>query len=99
MRYYFDWDPNKAKANLKKHGIGFEQASTIFLDPRMITVFDGEHSGHEDRWATIGIDKNGSLLVVVHTFQQLDANCSRIRMISARKATKREIKQYQEENE
>jgi uncharacterized DUF497 family protein len=64
----------------------------------MITVFDTEHGEYEDRWATIGIDKNGILLVVVHTFQQLDANCSRIRMISARKATKKEIKQYREEN-
>jgi uncharacterized DUF497 family protein len=64
----------------------------------MITVFDTEHSEHEDRWATIGMDKNGNLLVVVHTFQQVDANCSRIRMISARKATKNEIKQYREEN-
>ncbi len=98
MRYYFDWDPNKAKANWKKHGISFEQASTIFLDPKMITVFDTEHSEHEDRWATIGIDKNGILLVVLHTFQQLDVNYSRVRMISARKATKDEIKQYREEN-
>ena len=98
MRYYFDWDPNKAKANRKKHGIVFEQASTIFLDPTMIAVFDSEHSEHEDRWATIGIDKNGILLVVAHTFQQLDAGCCRIRIISARKATRKELKQYQEEN-
>lgn len=98
MRYYFEWDPNKAKANRKKHGIGFEQASTIFLDPKMITVFDTKHSEHEDRWATVGIDTNGNLLVVVHTFQQLDANSSRIRMISTRKATKNERKQYREEN-
>ena len=98
MRYYFDWDPNKAKTNRKKHGIGFEQASTIFLDPRMITVFDTEHSEHEDRWATIGINKDGILLVVVHTFQQLDADSSRIRMISARKAIRKESKQYREEN-
>ncbi len=98
MRYYFDWDPNKAKTNRKKHGIGFEQASTIFLDPRMISVFDTEHSKDEDRWATMGIDKNGSLLVVVHTFQQVDANCCRMRIISARKATRKESKHYQEEN-
>jgi uncharacterized DUF497 family protein len=98
VRYYFEWDPNKAKANRKKHGIGFEQASTIFLDPKMITVFDTKHSEHEDRWATVGIDTNGNLLVVVHTFQQLDANSSRIRMISTRKATKNERKQYREEN-
>ena len=98
MRYYFDWDPNKAKSNRKKHGISFEQASAIFLDPRMIAVFDSEHSEHEDRWATIGIDRNAILLVVVHTFQQLDTSCCRIRIISARKATRKESKQYQEEN-
>ena len=98
MRYYFDWDPNKAKANRKKHGIAFEQASTIFLDPRMISVFDTKHSEGEDRWATIGIDKNGILLVAVHTFQQLAADSCRIRIISARKATSNEMKQYREEN-
>ena len=98
VRYYFDWDPNKAKANRKKHGIGFEQASTIFLDPRMITVFDTEHSENEDHWVTIGTDRNGILLVVIHTFQQLDADCCKIRIISARKATRKESKQYQEEN-
>ncbi|HHT9136770.1 MAG TPA: BrnT family toxin [Candidatus Wunengus sp. YC60] len=98
MRYYFDWDPNKAKANRKKHGISFELASTIFLDPRMIAIFDTKHSEHEDRWATIGIDMNGILLVVVHTFQQLDADCCKIRIISARKATRKESRQYQEES-
>ena len=98
MRYYFEWDPNKAKANLKKHGIGFEQASTIFIDPRMISVFDTEHGEHEDRWVTVGIDTNGILLVVVHTFHQVDADFCRIRIISARKATRKESKQYQEEN-
>lgn len=98
MRYYFDWDPNKAKTNLRKHRVSFEQSSAIFLDPRMVAVFDSKHSEHEDRWATIGIDRNGILLVVVHTFQQLDADCYRIRIISARKATRKEIKQYRDEN-
>lgn len=98
MRYYFDWDPNKARANRKKHGVSFEQASTIFLDPEMISVFDTEHSEDEDRWATMGIDSNGILLVVVHTFQQLDADSCRIRIISARKATRKESKQYREDN-
>jgi len=98
VRYYFEWDPAKAKINLRKHRVSFEQASTIFLDPRMITVFDTDHSEQEDRWATMGIDRNGIVLVVVHTFQQLDADCCRIRMISARKATRKESKQYWEEN-
>ncbi len=64
----------------------------------MISVFDIEHSEYEDRWATIGIDRNGALLVVVHTFQQIYAENCRIRIISARKATRKESKQYQEEN-
>ena len=98
MRYYFDWDPNKAKTNHRKHRVSFEQSSSIFLDPRAITVFDDEHSENEDRWATIGIDKNGILLVVIHTFQRVDNNCIKIRIISARKATRKEVKQYQEEN-
>lgn len=98
MRYYFDWDPNKAKVNLKKHGVSFEQSSGIFIDPRAVTVFDDERSENEDRWATIGIDKNGILLVVVHTFRQVDNRYIKIRIISARKATRKEIKQYQEEN-
>ncbi len=98
MRYYFDWNPNKAKINLTKHRVSFEQSSSIFLDPRAITVFDDEHSENDARWATLGIDKNGILLVVVHTFQQVDTNCIKIRIISARKATRKEIKQYREEN-
>ena len=98
MRYYFEWDPKKANSNKKKHGVTFEQASTVFLDPRMISVFDIEHSEHEDRWATIGIDRNGAMLVVVHTFQQIDAESCRIRIISARKATRKESKQYRKEN-
>jgi len=98
VRYHFDWDPNKAEANLKKHGITFERVSTIFLDPRMISVFDTDHSEHEDRWVTIGIDSNGILLVVVHTFQQLNAHLYKIRIISGRRATQKESKQYREEN-
>ena len=98
MRYYFDWDPSKAKVNLKKHKISFEQAAGIFLDNKAVTIFDKEHSESEDRWVTIGLDKNGILLVVSHTFQQAEVNCRKIRIISARKATRREAKQYREEN-
>lgn len=98
MRYYFEWDPNKARASLTKHKVSFEQASTIILDPRAITVFDDEHGEHEDRWATIGIDMSGRLLVAIHTFEQVDNDTVRIRIISARKATRKEIRQYQKEN-
>ena len=64
----------------------------------MISLFDSDHSEYEDRWVTIGMDRNGILLVVVHTFQQIDADDCKIRIISARKADRKESKQYWEEN-
>jgi len=96
MQYNFEWDPAKARQNLQKHGVSFERASEVFLDPLMISVEDEEHSEEEERWATLGRDKNSVVLVVVHTFREMDAdNCS-IRLISARRATRREAKQYSE---
>ena len=98
MRYYFEWDTRKAKKNFKKHNVSFESAATIFLDPRAITIFDSEHSESENRWITLGINNAGDLLVAVHTFNQINKITSKIRIISARKATKRESKQYEEKN-
>lgn len=98
MRYYFEWDPKKAKDNLKKHKVSFERAATIFLDPCAITIFDEEHSESEDRWDTMGIDKTGALLVLIHTYQQKNNEGYKIRIISARKATRKETKGYMEEN-
>lgn len=94
VQYNFEWDPSKAKANLRKHKISFERASQVFLDPNMLSIEDDEHSEEEDRWITLGIDKHGMLLVVHHTFRQVDSNSFNIRIISARKSTKREAKQY-----
>ena len=94
MRYYFDWDPNKATANVRKHKIGFDQAAAIFLDQQAVTIFDDEHSEIEDRWVTIGMDNNSILLVVVHTFHQAGEDDCRIRIVSAGKATRREANQY-----
>lgn len=96
MRYYFEWDPNKAKRNLAKHKVSFERASSIFHDPRAISIFDEEYKNSEDRWITIGIDKTGILLVVVHTFQLRKKEEYKIRIISARKSTRKETKQYTE---
>ena len=98
MRYYFDWDPKKAKANLNKHKVSFEQAAGILIDPLAITVFDEPHSEGEDRWATIGMDSNGAVLVMVHTFYPIERDAARIRVISARKATRAEAKRYKEKN-
>ncbi len=98
MHYSFEWDPSKAKENVLKHKISFERAATIFLDAHAISIFGVEHSHDEDRWITMGIDTAGSLLVVIHTFRQMSASLCSIRVISARKATQREIRQYREGN-
>ena len=96
MRYNFEWDTTKAKQNIRKHKVSFQRAGTIFCDPHAISIFDDEHSQEEDRWITIGRDNGGILLVVSHSFGEIDVSSCRIRIISARKATKREIKQYEE---
>lgn len=65
--YDFDWDPSKARGNLRKHGVSFRLATTVFHDPLALTIFDDEHSAREERWVTIGKAENGQYLVVVHT--------------------------------
>ena len=94
MQYKFEWDTQKAKENFKKHKVTFERTTETFLDPFMLSIFDAKHSKVEDRWITIGKDRNDVALVVVHTFREMDSNTCTIRIISARKATKNEIKQY-----
>jgi uncharacterized DUF497 family protein len=96
MQYNFDWDPVKAKQNLRKHGVSFERAAMIFRDPFAISIYDDERSDNEDRWITIGSESNEVLLVVVHTFRGNDAQSSLIRIISARKAERDESEQYHE---
>jgi uncharacterized protein len=94
MQYDFEWDPHKAKTNLSKHGISFERATTVFRDPSAISIPDDEHSETEDRWVTIGLDSSGSVLLICHTFKTENASLCKIRVISARKATKSESLQY-----
>jgi uncharacterized DUF497 family protein len=94
LQYKFDWDPHKAKQNLQKHNLSFEQAAEVFLDPLAVSIYDEEHSLDEDRWITIGKDHINLILVVSHTFREENIDNCRIRLISARKATKKEIKQY-----
>jgi uncharacterized protein len=91
MSLTFEWDLRKARSNLAKHGVAFEQASTIFGDSLSLTIPDSEHSRMERRYATMGRAFNGKLLVVVHTDR--DDN---IRIISARRASRRERKFYEE---
>lgn len=96
MEYTFDWDPPKAALNRRKHRVTFERAGTIFLDPDAISIPDQEHSKDEERWVTMGLDVTGTLLVVIHTFEELDPARCRIRLISARKANKKEMEQHVE---
>ena len=91
----FEWDINKEKINIKKHGVTFEQALYIFADPFALNKFDDEHSEDEDRWLILGESLNQTLLLVVHTFRSND-NIEFVRIISARKATKKEEQTYQE---
>ena len=87
----FVWDKKKAEENLKKHKISFEEAQTVFTDPNARMIFDPEHSGDEDRFILLGISFALRLLVVCHCYQEENKI---IRIISARKANKREQRQY-----
>jgi hypothetical protein len=89
----FEWDPAKAKANVRKHGVSFDEACTSFDDPLSQTIDDPDHSEDESRFITLGRSKPGNLLVVCH--------CDRtdnIRIITARPANRRERKQYEDTN-
>jgi uncharacterized protein len=88
-----EWDSSKATANLRKHGVRFEDAALVFLDPQRIETRDDRQDYGEDRWKTVGMVAP-SLLTVVYTVRGKDGD--RIRMISARKADAHERKQYRE---
>ncbi|MCI9575283.1 MAG: BrnT family toxin [Clostridiales bacterium] len=90
---YFEWDEKKNDINQKKHGISFEEAKTVFYDEEALVIDDPEHSEEEERFIILGLSKKANLLVVCHCYRASDTT---IRLISARKATKSEAKQYQE---
>ncbi len=89
--FLFEWDARKAKRNVATHGVSFDEASSTFKDPLSLTIFDPLHSEEEDRYILIGSTVKNRLLVIVHTTRG-----NRIRIISARKATKNEKTQYEE---
>jgi uncharacterized DUF497 family protein len=88
----FVWNPKKAASNSRKHGISFEEASTVFGDYLAVTGADPDHSVGEQRWMTFGVSSRRRLLAVSHTEEEEDI----IRIISARPATPRERKLYEE---
>ncbi len=87
----YEWNPEKARRNLREHGVSFEEAATVFLDPLAMTYPDPDHSDEEDREITIGYSTNQRLLFVSHVQRR-----HRTRIISAREATRRERKQHEE---
>ena len=90
----FEWDPQKNLTNQKKHGVSFEEASTVFEDVNALVISDPEHSEDEERFVILGFSVRANLLVVCHCYR---ASESVIRIISARRATKNESRQYHEE--
>ena len=89
----FEWDEDKNKLNLKKHGVSFEEAQTVFFDPLTKVAPDPEHSKLEDRFIAVGHSSLHRLLIVVHCFREKNET---IRIISARKLTTKERKDYED---
>ena len=96
MNYNFEWDPIKAKTNLKKHKVSFEEAAEVFLDPLHLIIPDEDHSETEECWITLGNSTSHKLHLVVHTFLSYDDNQVTVRIISARSATRHEQQQYED---
>jgi len=96
MELIFEWDARKARTNLKKHKVSFEEAQTIFIDPLLVTFPDELHSQAEERFVSIGISVQERVLLVVHTEREEFDERIIIRIISCRKATLSERKSYEE---
>lgn len=93
--HHFSWDPEKADANRRKHGVSFEDAATVLADALAVTLYDESHSETEERWVTLGQTVSGVLLVVIHTFEELNPLEAAVRIISARPATAVERRAYE----
>lgn len=87
----FEWDEKKSKSNIRKHGVSFEEAQTVFYDESALLIHDSEHSEHEDRFVLLGMSARLRTLVVCHCFRKSEQI---IRIISARKANRQETRQY-----
>jgi len=88
---YFDWNEAKNKANFRKHGVSFEEAKSVFFDENALLIADPDHSENEDRFVLLGLSAKLRLLLVCHCFEVDDGL---IRVISCRKATRREMSLY-----
>jgi uncharacterized protein len=93
----FDWDPAKASSNFGKHGVAFEEAMTVFGDTFARSILDPDGGAGEERWITLGQTTTGNLLVVVHTWADINPDRSAVRIISARRPTRNEARQCRED--
>ena len=91
----FEWDATKAETNRRKHGVTFRQAATVFRDRLAVSIRDDAHSDSEARWVTVGQTANGALVVVIHTYHEIEPGEASVRIISARPATRRERRNYE----
>lgn len=97
LQYNFEWSPAKERLNIEKHGVFFGEAIGVFKDPLAMTMYEEEESSpEEDRWVTVGLVNHQHYLVMVHTYEEQANSSVTIRVISARRATKHEIKQYEQ---
>jgi len=97
MEFTFEWDKNKAISNLKRHGVSFEEARTVFYDPLLLTYEDDFHSDTEDRFISLGYSSHPRMLLAVHTERDGESeNELVIRIISCRTPTAAERKTYEE---
>ena len=94
IRVRYEWDRAKASANLQKHGVSFDNARYVFLDPHIMTKHDRDNSIDEVRWISVGLNANGIPVLVVHTYNDQDAEMHVVRLISARAPSKREAEAY-----
>ena len=95
-RIEFDWDPAKARSNRTKHGVSFEEAMGVFADPLALSRLDDDQAVGDERWITLGLAAAERLLLVVHTHIEQSDDRIAVRIISARRATRREARQYEE---
>ncbi len=95
FQHHVTWDPVKARRNRGKHRVTFALAATVLNDPLAMSVRDEDHGAAEERWLTLGQAANGALLVVVHTYEEIGVDAGAVRIISARRAGKRERRQYE----
>ena len=91
----FEWDPEKNSSNVNKHGVSFEKAREVFEDPLHLSLLDERFSSFEERWITMGQAHDGEVLIVAHLYS-VEHEDERIRIISARRTTKKERELYEE---